>query len=148
MIYMTRLLEFDAGHRLVGHESKCANLHGHRYKVEATIVGPNLDAVGRVIDFGVVKELLGGWLDTHWDHTMILWDQDPALETLRALEQPKPIFVMNKNPSAENMAHFLLHHLCPRLFDERGVQVIGIRLYETPNCIATASLNPSEYLEP
>lgn len=52
MITVTRVLEFDAGHRVVNHESKCATLHGHRYKVEIVAAAPGLDSLGRVIDFG------------------------------------------------------------------------------------------------
>jgi 6-pyruvoyltetrahydropterin/6-carboxytetrahydropterin synthase len=141
MILVTRLLEFDTGHRLVGHESKCANLHGHRYKVEATIVAPKLDDVGRVMDFGVVKELLGTWLDEHWDHTLVLWAEDPDLKALQALKQPKPIFVLPQNPSAENMAWYLLHKVCPMLFAAHPVEVVSIKMYETPNCFAVCKLD-------
>lgn len=59
--------EICAGHRVVGHESKCRHLHGHNYKFHfkvaplatkaintgagSHIVEPCLDNVGRVIDF-------------------------------------------------------------------------------------------------
>ena len=33
---------FDASHQLVGHFGKCANLHGHTYKVEVVLTGPKL----------------------------------------------------------------------------------------------------------
>ena len=56
MIEITRRLEFDAGHRVLGHEGKCKNLHGHRYSAEITVTAPDLDGLGRVIDFGVIKE--------------------------------------------------------------------------------------------
>ena len=72
-------------HRIPRHESKCAAFHGHRYAAELTCLAP-LDDRGRVIDFGVVKERVGGWIDENWDHTAILQrdDPDPAIQLLAA----------------------------------------------------------------
>jgi len=80
MPQITRKLEFDAGHRVLGHESKCAHLHGHRYVVEITVSSFGLDEISRVVDFGVVKGLVGQWLDENWDHNMLLHMDDPLLE--------------------------------------------------------------------
>lgn len=73
----TRRLEFDAAHRVVGHEGKCAHLHGHRYAVELTAEA-EMDAVGRVIDFSVLKAKVGGFIDGGWDHGMLLNPDDHA----------------------------------------------------------------------
>jgi 6-pyruvoyltetrahydropterin/6-carboxytetrahydropterin synthase len=43
---VTRALEFDAGHRLLNHESACFLPHGHRYKVEITCEGYDLNPAG------------------------------------------------------------------------------------------------------
>ena len=77
MITCTRRIEWDAMHRIPLHESKCRAFHGHRYAAEITCHVPQLDALGRVIDFGVVKQTVGGWVDAHWDHTAILMRDDP-----------------------------------------------------------------------
>ena len=79
MIFATRKLHFDAAHRVMQHESKCKYLHGHRYVVEATFEAAQLDDLGRVVDFGVIKERLGQWLDAHWDHATILYQKDKEL---------------------------------------------------------------------
>lgn len=140
MISCTRRIEFDAAHRVLKHESKCRDLHGHRYAIEATFVAGSLDILGRVVDFGVVKELLGGWVDVHWDHATILHQDDAALgNAITAVTQQK-IYYLSGNPTAENLADYLLHHICPMLFKERGVECVRIRLYETPNCYADAVL--------
>ncbi|MFW5872193.1 MAG: 6-pyruvoyl trahydropterin synthase family protein, partial [bacterium] len=72
-----RKIHFCYGHRVVKHENKCANLHGHNGVVwiHATPTKQK-DQVGRIIDFSVLKQKVGGWIDEHWDHTMILWEQD------------------------------------------------------------------------
>lgn len=66
--HVTRRIEFDAGHRITRHESRCAHPHGHRYVAEVTVAAPELDPAGRVVDFGVMKQILGAWIDEHWDH--------------------------------------------------------------------------------
>ncbi len=132
-ITATRKLEFDAAHRVKRHESKCKNLHGHRYVVEVTAEAPELDALGRVVDFGVLKEKLGTWLDENWDHETILWDEDKILGDAIAAETGQPIFYLSENPTAENMAKYLLREVCPKLF-EAPLKIVKITLRETPNC--------------
>lgn len=137
-ITCTRRLEFDAAHRVKLHESKCKYVHGHRYVVEATISAPKLDELGRVVDFGVIKEKLGTWLDENWDHTTILWDQDKELGNAIANQTGQNIYYMPTNPTAENIAAYLLDTICPTLFD-KPLQVTSIIVQETPNCKAEAS---------
>ena len=130
----TRRLEFDAAHRLREHEGKCKHLHGHRYVVEASFSSGELDAVGRVIDFGVIRERLGAWLDTNWDHNTILWEKDRQLGQSISAETKQSVFYLPANPSAENMALYLLNEICPQLFADTGIACTSLRLYETPNC--------------
>ncbi len=136
----TRRIEFDAAHRVMEHESKCRNLHGHRYAVEASFAAAGLDALGRVIDFGAVRELLGGWIDLYWDHATILCEADRALGEAITAKTGQTVFYLPRNPTAENMAHYLLNDICPRLFSGKDVACTRIRLYETPNCYAEAAL--------
>ena len=63
MISCTRRIQFCAGHRVLGHENKCANAHGHNYVAYISARSNDLDKVGRVIDFSVLKEKIGGWID-------------------------------------------------------------------------------------
>lgn len=134
-ITCTRRLEFDAAHRVMQHESKCRHLHGHRYAVEATFEAVKLDAVGRVVDFGVVKEKLGAWLDANWDHTAILWDKDKALSDAITAVTGQRIYALPYNPTAENIARYLRESICPTLFPA-DLRCVRVRIYETPNCFA------------
>ncbi len=135
-ISCTRRLEFDAAHRVMEHESKCKNLHGHRYVLEATFSADNLDTVGRIIDFGIIKEKLGKWLDDNWDHTTILFSKDKNLGDSIAAHTGQKIFYLPTNPTAENMAEYIFAEICPKLFKASGISCIGITIYETPNCKA------------
>lgn len=133
-IICTRRIEFDAAHRVLEHESKCKNLHGHRYAIEASFQGENLDKLGRVVDFGVIRELLGAWVDANWDHTTILFEKDNDLGEAISNITSQKIFYLPSNPTAENMAAYLLEEICPKLFSNMEVRCVSIRLHETPNC--------------
>jgi 6-pyruvoyltetrahydropterin/6-carboxytetrahydropterin synthase len=148
MITITRRLEFDAAHRVVNHESKCATLHGHRYVVELTAEAPELDNIGRVIDFSVLKQKLGTWIDDNWDHTSIIYDKDvETLKALRWIPHKKTPFASAWNPTAENMADFLLRTICPQELKETGVIVTKVKIWETPNCSAESQLTNLEIIE-
>ena len=135
-ITMTKRLEIDAGHRLVGHEGKCAHLHGHRYAFEITCSADALDNVGRVIDFSVIKQHVGGWLDKHLDHGFIVNVQDHALGAF-LLETGSKCYVMDGNPTAENLAALVLWE-ARVLLGPFGVHVVSVRCYETPTSSAEA----------
>jgi len=137
VITITRKLEFDAGHRLMGHESKCRNTHGHRYVCEVTATAPGLDGVGRVIDFSVLKAELGGWLDEHWDHGFIFQAGDPIEPFLR--ENNQRCYQVPWPPTAEHMASFLLKWF-GEMMAHHNITITAVRLWETPNCYALATL--------
>jgi len=136
MITCTRRIEFDAAHRIINHESKCKMLHGHRYALEATFVAADLDNLGRVIDFGVIREVLGGWIDDNFDHNTILSIKDKKLGEKIAEITGQKIYYMAQNPTAENIAHYIFSEICPKLFADKNVKCVAIKLYETPNCYA------------
>lgn len=155
MITCTRRLTFCAGHRVMGHENKCANLHGHNYVVEVTAgthhpgtalaKETTLDSIGRIIDFSVLKEKIGGWLEQHWDHAFIYSEKDVSVfEALRVFQDEdaarRKDWRSPFNPTAENMADYLLRIVCRHVLQGTGVVVTRIRIYETENCWADASL--------
>ena len=139
-IICTRRIEFDAAHRVLEHESKCKNLHGHRYAIEASFSADGLDSLGRVVDFGVIREKLGAWVDANWDHTTILFEKDKTLGKSISDITGQTVFYLPSNPTAENMAAYLLEIICPKLFTDMNIKCVGIRLQETPNCSVTATI--------
>jgi 6-pyruvoyltetrahydropterin/6-carboxytetrahydropterin synthase len=134
MIICVRKIEFDSAHRLINHEGKCRMLHGHRYAVEASFCAKQLDDVGRVIDFGVIREVLGSWIDEHFDHNTILSISDKKLGEEISKNTQQKIYYLPNNPSAENIAKHLLDNICPQIFINHDVECVAIKLYETPNC--------------
>lgn len=139
-ISINRRFTFCAGHRLLGHEGKCQNLHGHNYAVEVFVTGQQQDSVGRILDFKKLKEACKGWLDTNWDHAFILWDQDEnALAAIRQSE-PHRIYELPYNPTAENMAKYLLEIVCPKILGETGASAYKVRLWESEETCAEVTL--------
>lgn len=134
MLTCTRRIEWDAMHRIPRHESKCRAFHGHRYVAEITCDAPELDDRGRVVDFGVIKERVGGWVDQHWDHTAILMRGDPEAGPVAEANarQGRPVYWLDLPPTAEVMVAALAG-VAQDLLADTGVTVVAIRLWETPN---------------
>lgn len=140
-IEISRRIAFCAGHRVLGHENKCAGLHGHNYEAYFYATAENLDPLGRIIDFGVLKEKLGTWIDENWDHAMVLFVQDTeAIQAVKHLSSQR-LFELPYNPTAENMALFLLKEVAPKCLEGTGVKITRVVLKETPNCQAEVSLS-------
>ena len=134
----TQIIGFDSAHRIIGHEGKCRMLHGHRYTLEATFESSQLNDLGMVIDFSIIKQKLNNWLNSNWDHNTILNVKDQELGNLISNITGQKIFYLNENPTAENMANFLLLEVCPKIFNDESIRCSKIKLYETPNCYVTA----------
>lgn len=138
-ITCTRRLQFCAGHRVYLHESKCANLHGHNYVVFIEARADQLDAIGRVIDFSVLKERYGRWIEEYWDHGFIYNAADQFCDNIFRGKPDNKYFLFDRNPTAENMAWFLLK-LGPELMSDTGITITKVTIYETENCSAEVSL--------
>ena len=129
-----RYHDISCGHRVHGHESKCAHLHGHNYRVHFTCEAQELDSLGRVIDFSVVKEKLCMWLETNWDHHFLVWKKDPSVDKLCAIDPT--VVVLPFNPTAENMAEFLVNYVAPGQLKGTGVTLVYCEIEETRKCSA------------
>lgn len=175
--------EICAGHRVVGHESKCRHLHGHNYKFHfkvapkdivkqvPAVLGEDvltinmtekgkLDDVGRVIDFSVVKTTLCQWLEDNWDHKFLHWEKDNLIDGLKSLvawdceewsrvpsvdEEDRNHFLgslvsLPFNPTAENLAAYMVNVIGPQLLDRHGVQLVECTIEETSKCHVNYSL--------
>lgn len=152
----TRYHDFSAGHRVAGHESKCAFLHGHNYRVHFTCAA-ELDRVGRVLDFSALKTILCDWLEENWDHRFLAWKDDSFMQILMGASAAHDDFqsdshgTMRKsivwvpfNPTAENMAQYLLREIGPAMLPS-NVSLIKVVVDETRKCSASAELSKEEW---
>lgn len=130
MFQVSREIDFCYGHRLLNYDGKCRHLHGHNGRVIITVESPTLDRRGMVLDFSDIKQVVSGWIDETLDHRMLLHKDDPAVPLLRDLEEP--MFLMDTNPTAENIARLIFHFT-----RKHGFPIVQCQLWETPNCHAT-----------
>lgn len=142
MITANRYHDISFGHRVYGHENKCAHLHGHNYRF-TFYVEPfpyqTLDKVGRVMDFGVIKKYLCTWLEANYDHKMLIWVGDPAIDAIRNID-PHGLCQVEFNPTAENIAEDFVVRVAPSLLAGTGVRLKKLVLEETRKCSVTYEL--------
>ncbi len=107
-----------------------------------------VDDVGRIVDFSLIKKRLLGWLDTHWDHAFILFVEDHG--AINAVQQslPTKYFLLPWNPTAENMARYLLEVVCPGVLADLGVIARQVSVWETEEACAIAFLSGPPGLPP
>jgi 6-pyruvoyltetrahydropterin/6-carboxytetrahydropterin synthase len=114
---------FSSAHQLRGYRGKCENLHGHNYRIEIYARGRELDNIGLLIDFVELKAAADDVVQ-YLDHQNI-----NELSPFDELQ-----------PSAENLAKYILERLNSQVGDER-VQIFKVRCFETPTSVATYELD-------
>jgi 6-pyruvoyltetrahydropterin/6-carboxytetrahydropterin synthase len=132
MFSVTREISFCYGHRLLEYGGKCRHLHGHNGRAVITLAAAELDPLGMVLDFSRLKRVVGGWIEENLDHKMLLHRDDPVLPLLR--QQGEPVYMMEVNPTAENIARLLFE-----VTARQGFPVVEVKLWETETCFASYS---------
>ena len=103
---------FSSAHQLVGYEGKCEELHGHNWKVEIEIEGNEIDNIGMLMDFKILKSMLKEILD-EMDHKF-----------LNNLEQFK-----DTNPSSEFIAKYVFNQIKVQL--PKVVKITSTSIWES-----------------
>jgi 6-pyruvoyltetrahydropterin/6-carboxytetrahydropterin synthase len=130
MYRVSKEIWFCYGHRLLNYNGKCANLHGHNGKAVITVETASLDELGMVVDFSLMKQRIGKWIDDVLDHKMLLNVADPIIPELPRLGEP--YVPCDFNPTAENLAKMIYDHAI-----EQGFPVVDVTLWETENSYAS-----------
>jgi 6-pyruvoyltetrahydropterin/6-carboxytetrahydropterin synthase len=112
-------MDFDAAHSLRGYHGKCEALHGHRFKVVATVKGTKLDEIGLAYDFTLLKKHLGEIM-AKYDHTNL--NEVPPFDRI--------------NPSSENIAATVYAELKKKLAGA-PVSLANIEVWESPQSRVT-----------
>ncbi len=127
---------FDSAHFLSGYDGKCANIHGHCWKIEVSAAGNELiksgSKKGMLIDFSDLKRSVREIAD-RFDHALIIEEgslRDNTMQNL--LSDGFRIIELPFRPTAENLAkHFY------SLLVSDGIPVVSVAVYETDdNCAA------------
>lgn len=110
--------DFSSAHNLRGYQGNCENLHGHNWKVEATLCGTELDNIGMLVDFRVFKKALKEIMDD-LDHKYL--NEHPAFTVI--------------NPTSENIARYIFEEL-EKTFH---AMVENVNVYENDDACASYS---------
>jgi 6-pyruvoyltetrahydropterin/6-carboxytetrahydropterin synthase len=111
---------FSAGHALRGYQGKCENPHGHNYRVQVTLEGPQLDPIGLLIDFTQLKHVVRDIIK-RLDHQFIN-DLEPFTTV---------------NPSAENLAKYFFEEITSQLQGlPAEAQIKDVVIWETDTAMA------------
>jgi 6-pyruvoyltetrahydropterin/6-carboxytetrahydropterin synthase len=130
MFRVTKELAFCFGHRLMNYKGKCRQLHGHNAKAVITVASNELDELGMVTDFSLLRRQIGDWVDRTLDHKMILFKGDPLVPVLR--EMGDPVLAIDDHPTTENLAKLIFESV-----EKEGYAVVEVTLWETPTSYAT-----------
>lgn len=130
MFRVTREIHFCYGHRLMEYAGKCGHPHGHNGRAEIELSADSLDRQGMVVDFEEIKSRVQTWIDQNLDHQMLLRKDDPLVKILQDLKEP--IYLMDKNPTAENIAHEIF-----TVTQKKGLPVTRVTVWETEKSFAT-----------
>lgn len=129
MFTVSRDFTFCYGHRLLDYHGKCAHPHGHNGTARIVLSGDLLNEQGMILDFGDLKRTIGVWIEENLDHRMILGRSDPLVPVLH--EMGEPMFLMDENPTAENLARLIYDKAA-----EMGFPVRSVVFWETEKCFA------------
>ena len=99
---VTKLMQTETAHRLLGHPALCKFLHGHSYKWEVTVEG-EVGENGMVIDFSLLKQSMEKVI-RKFDHAVVLEHADPLRTVLIAACEEQRMVITAYRPTAERMA--------------------------------------------
>ena len=132
MYEIVKSVSFCYGHRLLNYVGPCQHLHGHNARVDVMLASESLDELGMVMDFSDVKRAIKKWIDETLDHTMLLCKDDPIVPILQ--EQGEKFYLMDDNPTAENIAKLIYSHV-----KQQGFPVKSITVWESETSFARYS---------
>jgi 6-pyruvoyltetrahydropterin/6-carboxytetrahydropterin synthase len=141
MYRICKSIEIENGHMLSKHPDKCRFPHGHTRKVEFVLEAAGLDENDMVCDFKLIKEAVGGWLDTY-DHAMCMNTADPAYADFKQRYGARVIGFENQDPTTEVMAQVIFDQASRALAAHAagggakyplaaGVRLVRVRVWET-----------------
>ena len=125
---------FDSAHFLSGYDGKCANIHGHRWVIEAVFCGKELKKSGSqggmLVDFSDIKYALRE-IAEEFDHSLIYEKGSLKESTVLALKDENfKMIQIDVRPTAENFARIIFDRL-----RNTELPVHSVTVYETPdNC--------------
>ena len=140
-----RWVETDTGHRIPNHKSKCAHMHGHRYRWEAELEGQvvteqGVSEQGMLMDFSDVSRILDEHIHDLVDHAFIVFAEDEeAVAALTSLGDDHRTLEVPFVPTAENLAKWAFEQIEPHIMSTYGnsLRLRAFHVRETPKSWAS-----------
>jgi 6-pyruvoyltetrahydropterin/6-carboxytetrahydropterin synthase len=102
-----RFVGFPCTHRQWRADSHCKYVHGYSREFYFEFAATELTKEGWVVDFGGLKEIKS-WLEFVFDHTFLMAQDDPELDTFKALDARGVIQLrVLPNPGMEGSAFYV-----------------------------------------
>ncbi|MCK5889431.1 MAG: 6-carboxytetrahydropterin synthase [Methylococcales bacterium] len=130
MYTITKDVYFCYGHRLMNHQGKCKNLHGHSVKASISVKQEQLDDQSMVCDFSDIKASVKSYIDEQLDHNFLLHKDDPIIPML--IQQNERFMAIDEHPTAEVLSKMIYQHL-----KQQGIPVDKVILWETASASAS-----------
>lgn len=130
MYHIKTECHFDAAHFLKDHPGACRFLHGHRWRVSATLSAQQLNENpaqrGMILDFKTFKDALKK-ICGDFDHCFIFEKDSLKMQTIAALKEENfRLCELPFRPTAENLARVIFERL------SEVYPVYSVEVYETP----------------
>lgn len=109
MFRICKSIELESGHLLSKHPGACQFPHGHTRSVELVFTADTTDENDMVMDFKVIKEMMGDFLQ-RFDHALCMNTDDPHYGQFREIYGDRIIPFEHRDPTSEAMAQTVFLH--------------------------------------
>lgn len=114
----------------------CSKFHGYGRYVQFTFIG-EVDDKSWIVDFGSLS-FIKQWLETNWDHKLLLSSDDPLLEKFRELETLNAVDIVTLdvtqgwNPSIEGSCKWVYDSINPEIvkMTDGRAQISKVEIWE------------------
>ena len=135
---ITKTIEWDMGHRIPNHKSKCRNPHGHRYRLEIAVSGKLVSKTsssdqGMVIDFSDIKNILMIEIHDKCDHGFMYWKKDVEMSAFFKKNPDFKSIPVDFVPTAENISNWIFQKLQQKIKQIKPLRLtlVQVQLWET-----------------
>ena len=136
---VTKKFELETAHALWGYDGKCANIHGHSYKLTISITGKIINDVnavknGMIIDFSDLKKIINTAVVDVFDHALLVNGNTPHAKYAEVESGFAKIILCDYQPTVENMLIDMVNRVTSALPGD--IELKYAKLQETENSSA------------
>lgn len=140
VLRVTKEFTFEMAHALSGYDGHCREIHGHSYRLFVTVAGtpvsdPSDPKFGMVMDFGVLKRIVGENIVDVYDHSLLIRRTAENGDIITALGKGfRQVVAVDWQPTCENLVLKFVGIISGKL--PEGIELRSLRLHETATSYA------------